>query len=157
MTQPMEKARRRPMMLPILPPGIIRQAITSVYRVMAVWMPVTDVPTSSATVAMETFITELSSAMMNWPVASTKRTKPADAAATALAPCWLIVAPPPVAPDVGSSAISPSSSDSRQEDPSLLNGPGDAMHGPGHRGQAERPNSLRTSRSGIASQMATSR
>ena len=117
MTQPMEKARRRPMMLPILPPGIIRQAITSVYRVMAVWMPVTVVPTSSATVAIETFMTELSSAMMNWPVASTKRTKPADAAATALPPCFAIVAPPPVAPDVGSSAISSPFQDTRAAGP----------------------------------------
>ena len=62
------------MMLPTLPPTIMRQAITSVYNVMAVWMPVTVVPTSWATVAMETFMTELSSVMTNWPVASTKST-----------------------------------------------------------------------------------
>jgi hypothetical protein len=33
--------------------------------VIAVWMPVTVVPTSSATVAIDTFITELSSVMRN--------------------------------------------------------------------------------------------
>jgi hypothetical protein len=32
---------------------------------MAVWIPVTVVPTSLATVAIETFMTELSSAMRN--------------------------------------------------------------------------------------------
>jgi hypothetical protein len=41
---------------------------------MAVWIPVTVVPTSSATVAIETFITELSSVMMNWPAASVSST-----------------------------------------------------------------------------------
>src|SRR3954471_12583715 len=49
-------------------------AITSVYRVIAVWMPVTVVPTSSATVAIATFITELSNVMRNWPAASVIRT-----------------------------------------------------------------------------------
>jgi hypothetical protein len=33
-------------------------------------MPVTSVPTSSATVAIDTFMTELSSVMRNWPVAN---------------------------------------------------------------------------------------
>ena len=65
MTQPIENARRRPIMLPILPPVIISVAITSVYRVMAVCTPVTVVPTSFATCAMETFITELSSVIRN--------------------------------------------------------------------------------------------
>jgi hypothetical protein len=35
---------------------------------MAVWMPVTVVPRSLATVAIETFMTELSSVMRNCPV-----------------------------------------------------------------------------------------
>ena len=48
--------------------------MTSVYRVMAVWMPVTVVPTSLATVAMDTFMTELSRVMRNWPVASVSST-----------------------------------------------------------------------------------
>ena len=37
-------------------------------------MPVTVVPTSFATVAIETFITELSSVIRNWPAASVSRT-----------------------------------------------------------------------------------
>ena len=37
---------------PIFPPVIMSMAITSVYRVMAVWMPVMVVPTSAATVAI---------------------------------------------------------------------------------------------------------
>src|SRR5262245_17836375 len=37
-------------------------------------MPVTVVPTSFATVAIETFITELSSVMRNWPAASVSST-----------------------------------------------------------------------------------
>src|SRR5436305_6040871 len=43
-------------------------------------MPVTVVPTSFATVAIDTFITELSSVMRNWPAASVMRTSPAPAA-----------------------------------------------------------------------------
>src|SRR3954470_13686766 len=50
-------------------------AITSVYSVIAVWIPVTVVPTSSATVAIDTFITELSRVIRNWPEASVKRTR----------------------------------------------------------------------------------
>src|SRR4051794_25533479 len=45
-------------------------AITSVYSVIAVWMPVTSVPTSSATVAIATFITDVSSVIRNWPDAN---------------------------------------------------------------------------------------
>ncbi|MEQ7006773.1 hypothetical protein ABN028_11235 [Actinopolymorpha sp. B17G11] len=44
---------------------IISDAITSVYMVMATWTPVTVVPTSLATDAIDTFITELSSVMRN--------------------------------------------------------------------------------------------
>lgn len=44
--------------------------MTSVYRVMAVWMPVIVVPRSAATVAIDTFMTELSSVMRNWSPAS---------------------------------------------------------------------------------------
>jgi hypothetical protein len=36
-------------MLPTLPPVIIKVAMTSVYGVIAVWIPVTVVPTSFAT------------------------------------------------------------------------------------------------------------
>ena len=44
---------------------IISEAITSVYSVIAVWIPVTVVPTSLATVAIDTFMTELSSTIRN--------------------------------------------------------------------------------------------
>src|SRR4051794_25109556 len=70
----MAKARLRPISAPILPPVIIRVAITSVYSVIAVWIPVTSVPTSSATVAIATFITDVSSVIRNWPEASVTST-----------------------------------------------------------------------------------
>jgi hypothetical protein len=56
---------------------IIKDAITSVYRVIAVWIPVTVVWTSLATVAIDTFITELSSVIKNCPAARVRRTAPA--------------------------------------------------------------------------------
>ena len=65
MTQPMAKARRLPMLLPILPPVIINVAMTRVYMVIAVWMPVIGVLRSLATVAMDTFMTELSRVIRN--------------------------------------------------------------------------------------------
>jgi hypothetical protein len=40
-------------------------AMTNVYNVIAVWMPVTVVPTSLATVAIDTFITDVSSVIRN--------------------------------------------------------------------------------------------
>src|SRR6476620_7799334 len=46
---------------------------------MAVWMPVTVVPTSSATWAIDTFITELSSVIRNWLDARVNRTRVAAA------------------------------------------------------------------------------
>src|SRR3954462_13480855 len=70
MTHPMVNARLRPMIAPIFAPVIISAAITSVYIVIAPWMPVTVVPTSFATVAIETFITELSRVIRNCPAAS---------------------------------------------------------------------------------------
>jgi hypothetical protein len=45
--------------------------------VIAAWIPVTVVPTSAATVAIATFMTELSRVMRNWPLASVRRTPPA--------------------------------------------------------------------------------
>ena len=56
---------------------IINEAITRVYSVIAVWMPVTVVPTSFATVAIDTFITELSSVIRNCADASVSSTPPA--------------------------------------------------------------------------------
>ena len=43
---------------------------------MAVWMPVTVVPTSLATVAIDTFMTELSRVIRNCPEAKVPRTSP---------------------------------------------------------------------------------
>ncbi len=56
-------------------------AITSVYIVIAVWIPVIVVSRSSATVAIDTFITELSSIIRNCPAHSVSRTIPAAPAA----------------------------------------------------------------------------
>src|SRR5262245_46894454 len=70
------------MISPILPPVIMNAAITSVYIVIAVWIPVTVVPTSLATVAIDTFITDVSSAMRNCAEARVKSTT--DAAPAAL-------------------------------------------------------------------------
>jgi hypothetical protein len=60
---------------------IISDAITSVYIVIAVWMPATVVPTSLATVAIDTFITELSSVMRNCADANVSRIVPDASAA----------------------------------------------------------------------------
>ncbi len=51
---------------------------------IAVWIPVTLVPTSFATVAIDTFITELSSIIRNWPAHSVSSTPPAAAAVALL-------------------------------------------------------------------------
>src|SRR6478735_3329840 len=83
MTQPIVNARLRPIIAPILAPVIISAAITSVYIVIAVWIPVTVVPTSSATCAMDTFITELSRVIRNCPEARVSRTNPEPLAAVA--------------------------------------------------------------------------
>ena len=78
------KARLRPMIEPILPPVTISIAITSVYRTMALWIPVIVVSRSLATVAIETFMTELSRAIRNCPAHSVRRTTLAPFAACAL-------------------------------------------------------------------------
>src|SRR4051794_12200637 len=75
--QPMLNARLRPRISPTLPPVIISDAITSVYIVIAVWMPVTVVSRSLATVAIAVFMTVVSSAITNWPAASVSSTTPA--------------------------------------------------------------------------------
>ena len=62
------------MIWPILPPVIMNAAITNVYIVIAVWMPVTVVPTSLATVAIDTFITDVSSVIRNCAEASVSST-----------------------------------------------------------------------------------
>src|SRR5215204_5598603 len=72
----MAKARRRPMIEPTFPPVTMNMAMTRVYRGIAVWMPVTVVPTSLATVAMDTFMTELSRVIRNCPAARVSRTNP---------------------------------------------------------------------------------
>ena len=68
------KARLRPMIEPTLPPVTINMAMISVYRTMALWIPVTVVWRSLATVAIDTFMTEVSSAIRNWPAHSVRRT-----------------------------------------------------------------------------------
>src|ERR1044072_6784161 len=79
----MEKARRRPRIEPTLPPAIMNMAITRVYRVMAFWMPVTVVPTSLATVAIDTFMTELARVIRNCPAANVPKTSPVPFAGAA--------------------------------------------------------------------------
>ena len=64
----------RPIIAPIFPPVIMNAAITNVYIVIAVWIPVTSVPTSAATTGIDTFITELSRAMTNCPAARAAKT-----------------------------------------------------------------------------------
>ncbi len=61
----MAKARLRPMIAPILPPVIMNEAITSVNRVIAVWIPVTVVPRSLATDWIDTFMTDVSRVIRN--------------------------------------------------------------------------------------------
>src|SRR5215203_2382459 len=85
------------MISPILPPVIISDAITNVYIVMAVWMPVTVVSRSLATVAIAVFITVVSSAITNWPAASVVRTTPVAPAAR---PDVVMDAAPPDGPAV---------------------------------------------------------
>ena len=53
---------------------------------IAVWIPVTVVPTSLATVAIDTFMTELSSVIRNWPAHSVSRTSPAAPAFPSVVP-----------------------------------------------------------------------
>ena len=79
------------MIAPTLPPVIISEAMTSVYSVIAVWMPVTVVPTSLATVAIDTFMTDVSSVIRNCAEASvSSTTEAAPAAASALGvSAWL--------------------------------------------------------------------
>src|SRR5262249_10768830 len=80
--QPIENARLRPIKAPILPPVIISAAITSAYRVIAVWTPVTVVFVSFATVAIATFITDVSSVIRNCAAQSVTRTSVGPAIAT---------------------------------------------------------------------------
>ncbi len=98
MTQPMVKARLRPRIAPIFPPVIISDAITSVYIVIAVWMPVTVVSRSLATVAIDTFITDESRIITNCAAASVSRTAFAAAPAAPSVPAVVelaIVLPAP--------------------------------------------------------------
>jgi hypothetical protein len=59
----------------------MKAAITNVYIVIAVWIPVTVVPTSFATVEMDTFITEVSSVIRNCAEANVRSTTEAALAA----------------------------------------------------------------------------
>ena len=62
---------------------------------MALWIPVIVVPRSSATVAIETFMTELSSAIRNCPAHSASSTAVAPAAVRAAFFASGIRPPPP--------------------------------------------------------------
>ena len=95
---------------------IISDAITSVYSVIAVWIPVTVVPTSFATVAIAVFMTVVSSAITNCPAASVIKAIFAAPALFAAAPAptdgsacaWeLISAPDPSLPMSGETRPSP--------------------------------------------------
>ena len=71
------------------PPGLLRTVADSSevggqppsFICNQVWIPVTVVPTSLATVAIDTFMTELSSVIRNWAEASVSSTIPVPAAA----------------------------------------------------------------------------
>ena len=78
-------ARLRPRIAPIFPPVIISDAITSVYRVIAVWIPTTVVSRSLATVAIDTFITDESRTITNCAAASVMST-----AFAALVLAWVV-------------------------------------------------------------------
>src|SRR3954454_18239189 len=80
-TQPIANARLRPRISPIFPPVIISDAITSVYIVIAVWIPVTVVSRSLATVAIAVFIGVVAWAITNWRAASVSKTAPVAVAA----------------------------------------------------------------------------
>src|SRR5262245_62617332 len=84
MNRPIRNARLRPIIEPIFPPVTMSIAITSVYRTIALWMPVIEVSRSSATVAIETFMTELSSAIRNCPAHRVSSTTPAPVVAALL-------------------------------------------------------------------------
>ena len=66
----MMKARLAPHRSPSLPPSSMKAAITSVYMVMAVCKPTTVVFRSAATCVIDTFMTVVSSTMMNCAAAS---------------------------------------------------------------------------------------
>ena len=68
------------MIEPIFPPASISVAIVSVKRVIALWMPTIVVFTSAATVAIDTFMTDVSRIIRNWAAARTSSTPLAPAA-----------------------------------------------------------------------------
>ena len=69
------------MIEPIFPPASISVAIVSVNSVIALWMPTIVVLTSAATVAIDTFMTDVSRIIRNWAAAKTSRTPLAAAVA----------------------------------------------------------------------------
>src|SRR6476659_1489523 len=70
MIRPTTNARRRPMMSPTLAPVIMNIAMTRQYSVITAWIVVTVVSNSATRVLIDTFITDWSSTMTNWAVAS---------------------------------------------------------------------------------------
>src|SRR5829696_3087294 len=111
---------------------------------MAVWMPVTVVPMSSATVAIETFMTELSRVIRNCDDDSVSSTTPdaaapaaADAPGTWLAACSCAMNPPSPSPgpDCSPSGRRGASSAAGER---FVDGSFDRGHHVGHRGLPRR-------------------
>ncbi len=88
----MAKVRFAPQRSPNFPPINIREAITRVYSVIAVWRPTTVVSRSATTWEMDTFITVVSSTMMNCAEAS-RPTTPHPALVAVLGASSAIIPP----------------------------------------------------------------
>src|SRR5215475_3346433 len=87
---------------------------------MAVWIPVTVVPTSLATVAIDTFMTELSRVIRNCPEAKVSRTSPAPRSTEVVDAPELTAAtsvPPPQPPPVPGTLDTGSRPDGRMDHP----------------------------------------
>ena len=90
--RPIQNARLAPQRSPSLPPRSMNAAMTSVYMVMAVCMPTMVVLRSAATCEIDTFITVVSSTMMNWAAASMPMTP--QPAVFSIGAALSVIAPP---------------------------------------------------------------
>src|SRR3954469_7020771 len=90
------KQTLRPKMSVSLLPGIISAAIVSVNSVMVVWIPVTEVPRSSAIVLIATFMLDPAKLQMNWARAKGRTTAPAASVALMPSVRELVI---PILPD----------------------------------------------------------
>src|SRR5829696_4579865 len=84
------KQTLRPQMSVSLAPGIISAAIVSVNSVMVVWIPVTEVPRSSAIVLIATFMLDPAKLQMNWARARGSTRAPAALLTAAPSPPELV-------------------------------------------------------------------